>query len=143
MTDRLAALRVPAHVGVMLGVSTAAYAVTLAGVTALQAGSEAELAAERAPAIARIDGLAARNQQLTDALQAAGASYDAVAAAYGAAGARLVDLEAALASLATSVQLIDGASRSLPSSIALPRVGRPSSGGAPATSSTTGASGAP
>lgn len=143
MTDRLASLRVPAHVGVMLGVSTAAYAVTLAAVTGMQASSEATLAAERAPVIARIADLNARNQALTDDLALAGRHYDAVARAYLDAGGQLADLETALASLATSVQSIDGVSRSLPTSVSLPRVSRASSGGAPATSSTTGASGAP
>jgi hypothetical protein len=142
MTDRPAALRIPAHVGVMLGVSTAAYAVSLAGVAALQAGSEAELAAERAPALTRIEAIAARNQQLADALDAAGGTYNSIAATYAAAGGRLADLEAALGGLAGSVQRIDGVSRSLPSTVALPKVSRVSSGGsAPATSSTTGASG--
>lgn len=154
MTDRLAGLRlaglglpglrIPPHVGVMLGVSTAAYAVTLAGVTGLQAGGEAALAAERAPAIARIEDLATRNAALTADLQLAGKSYDTAAQAYLAAGGRMADLEAALANLATSVQRIDGVSRSMPTGVTLPRVGRATSGGgAPATSSTTGASGAP
>jgi hypothetical protein len=143
MTDRLAALRVPPHVGVMLGVSTAAYAVALAGVTGLQAAGDAELAADRAPAIAAIEDVSARNQALADALQQAGSRYDEVAQAYAAAGGRLSDLEAALTDLATSVQRIDGVSRSLPTSVSLPRVSRQvsSGGGAPATSSTTGASG--
>jgi hypothetical protein len=146
MTDRRGAGWVrlgPPHIGVMFGLSTAAYAVTLAGVTALQSGSEAALAAERAPAIARIDTLAAGNQRLADELAAAGATYNSVAAAYSAVGGSLADLEAALGGLATSVKHIDGVSRSLPSKIALPSVGRVSSGGggAPSTSSTTGASG--
>jgi hypothetical protein len=141
MTDRLAVLRIPPHVGVMLGVSTAAYAVTLAGVTGLQANSETALIAERAPAIARIDGLTARNQQLIDALVAAGATYDAASASYAAAGDRLTALEAALTDLAASVERIDGVSRLLPSSIALPKMSRPSVGGVPTTSATTGASG--
>lgn len=144
MTDRLAPLRVPPHVGVMLGVSTAAYAVTLAGVTALQATSEAELAAERAPAIARLQDLATGNDRLAAEVALAGQRYDAAAQAYTAAGGRLADLESALADLATSAQAIDGVSRSLPNAASLPRVSRVSVGGAaPATSSTTGASGVP
>ena len=144
MTDRLGAFRVPPHVTVMLGVSTAAYAVTLAGVTGMQATSEAGLAAQRAPAIARVQDLATRNDALAADLALAGQRFDAVAAAYVAAGGRVSDLESALASLATSTHAIDGVSRSLPTGAALPRVTRVAVGGtAPATSATTGASGAP
>ncbi|HXI46483.1 MAG TPA: hypothetical protein VNH13_09295 [Candidatus Acidoferrales bacterium] len=147
MTDRLgrlAALRVPSHVAVLVGVSTAAYAVTLAGVTVNQASGEAALAAERAPAIAGIQDIAERNARLTADLEAAGTNYDRVSQAYLAAGGRLSDLEAALAALATSVGTIDGVSKAMPATVSLPRVSRPrTSGGAPATSATTGASGAP
>jgi hypothetical protein len=130
-------------VGILLGASTAAYAVTLAAVTGLQATSEAELVAERAPAIAGVQDLGARNQDLSDTLTAAGQRYDALARAYATAGGSLADLETALADLATSVQAIDGVSRTLPASIPLPKVSRVSVRGAPATSATTGASGAP
>jgi hypothetical protein len=147
MTDRLGrlpSLHLPAHVAVLVGVSTAAYAVTLAGVTVNQAGTEAATAAERAPAIAAIRGLADRNRQLTADLAASGANYDRVSQAYLAAGGTLADLEAALAALATSVGKIDGVSKALPVTVTLPHVSRPrTSGGAPATSSTTSASGAP
>ncbi|HJW21738.1 MAG TPA: hypothetical protein VJ506_04840 [Candidatus Limnocylindrales bacterium] len=140
---RLSAPRIPAHIGVLLGASTAAYAVTLAGITGLQATSEADLAAERAPAVAGVQDLGAKNQELGNALAAAGLHYDSLTRAYAAAGGRLADLEAALADLVTSVQAIDGVSRSMPASIPLPKVSRVSVGGAPATSSTTGASGVP
>ncbi|HYL41667.1 MAG TPA: hypothetical protein VET90_10185 [Candidatus Binatus sp.] len=139
-TDRL---RIPTHVCVLLGASTAAYAVTLAGVTALQAGAEAQQAAARAPAIAGVQDLGTQNQALSDALVSAGQRYDEVARGYTLAGGRLTSLEASLANLATTVQSIDGVSRSLPASVPLPRVTRVSVGAAPATSATTGASGAP
>jgi hypothetical protein len=142
-SGRLSGLRVPAHVGVLLGASTAAYAVTLAAITGLQATSEAELAAERAPAVAGVQNLGARNQDLGNALAAAGQRYDSLAREYAAAGGQLSSLEAALADLASSVQAIDGVSRSLPASVPLPKVTRVTVSGAPATSSTTGASGVP
>lgn len=139
----LPSLRLPMHVGVLLGASTAAYAVTLAAVTGLQAASEADLIAERAPAIAGVHDLAARNQDLGDALVVAGQRYDGLNRAYAAAGGRLTALEAALADLATSVQAIDGVSRSLPASVPLPKITRVVVSGAPATNATTSASGAP
>lgn len=143
LLNRLPSLRVPAHVGVLLGASTAAYAVTLAGVTGLQAATDAEQAAEQAPAVAGLQDLAARNQALGNALAAAGQRYDELASAYTVAGGQLTDLGTALGGLSTSVQAIDGVSRSLPATAPLPKIGRASIGGAPATSSTTGASGAP
>ncbi len=141
--ERLAHLRVPAHVGVLLGASTAAYAVTLAAVTGLQASTEAQQAAERAPAVAGVQDLGARNQALGDSVAAAGQRYDELAGRYALAGSQLASLEAALADLATSVQAIDGVSRALPASVPLPKVTRVTVGSAPATSATTGASGAP
>ena len=141
--ERLASLRVPAHVGVLLGASTAAYAVTLAAVTGLQASTEAQQAAERGPAIAGVHALGAQDQALSDTLAAAGQRYDELARDYSLAGGRLTSLEAALADLATSVQAIDGVSRALPASVPLPKVARVTVGSAPATSATTGASGAP
>jgi hypothetical protein len=142
MTDLLR--RVPPHVAVFLGLSTAGYAVSLAGVTALQAHDEAILAAERAPSIATIQDIAAKNASFAAALATAGGDYQAAVDAYTAAGGRLADLEASLAGLASSVKTINGVTTNLPTSVALPKVTRHvSSGTAPATSSTTGASGAP
>ncbi len=127
----------------MLGVSTAAYAVTLAGVTGLQAASEAAQIAERAPVVAGVQDVHGRNQRLAHDLAAAANEYQMEADAYQGVGPRLAELETALAGLATSVQSIDGVSRSLPSHISLPTVSRVSApaAGAPATSATTGASG--
>lgn len=137
-------LRLPPHIGVFLGASTAAYAVTLAGVTALQARSEAALIADRAPVVAGVDAIAARNEQLAAALSAAGADYQAATDAYVANGGRLADLEQALAALAAKVAQIDGVSRSLPTGANLPKVvRRVTTSSAPATSATTGASGVP
>lgn len=137
-------LHLPAHIGVFLGASTAAYAVTLAGVTALQAQGEAALIADRAPVVAGIDSIAARNEQLAAALSAAGTEYQAASDAYVANGGRLADLEQALAALASKVAQIDGVSRSLPAGVNLPKVARRvTTSTAPATSATTGASGVP
>ncbi len=141
--ERLGALRIPPHIGVMLGVSTAAYAVTLAGVTGLQAASETSQIADRAPVVAGLQDLHARNGQLARDLAASANEYQMEATAYQGVGPRLADLETALAGLATSVKSIDGVSRSLPSHVSLPTISRVSgpAAAAPATSATTGASG--
>ncbi|MEO8463177.1 MAG: hypothetical protein ABI555_08190, partial [Chloroflexota bacterium] len=54
MIDRLRSVRTPPHIGILLGLSTGAYAMTLGGVTLLQSISEAALIADRTPAVAAI-----------------------------------------------------------------------------------------
>jgi hypothetical protein len=136
--------RLPPHLAVFLGASTTGYALSLAGVTALQARAELDLAAARQPAILGVQAVAARPDALARSLAAADSHYQSDVAAYAAAGGRLAELDAALAALAGSVKAINGVTTTLPTSVALPRVARQvASGGAPATSSTTGASGAP
>ena len=142
MTDRLALPRIPSHLVVMLGASTATYAVTLAGVAGLQARVDAGLAATRQPTIAAISELQAGHDDLAARLAEARGSYTRTANAYEAAGSSLEALSARLGALAATVADIDGASRSMPTSIRLPTVRQPVAAvRAPATHATTGASG--
>lgn len=134
-------LRVPAHVVVLLGASTAAYAVMLAGITADQSRADAVVAAQRAPVLAGLEALTKGHDELLDRVGRAQAEYDTTAAAYETAGQRIVTFEAQLATLATGVAQIDGVSRTLPTKIALPPVRSIGSVSVPATHSTTGASG--
>jgi len=142
MTDVVGALRrVPAHIGVMLGLSTAAYAVTLAGVAADQSQAETATAAARAPAVAAVDSLTHGNDQVDAALARADEVLAAVGKDYQLAGARLAALEATLNGFAGSVAQIDGVSRALPATVPLPAVSTSSRSSVPATHATTGASG--
>jgi len=142
MTDVLASLRrVPAHIGVMLGLSTAAYAVTLAGVAADQSQAEAATAAARAPAVAAVDSLTHGNDDVDAALARADTMLAAVSRDYQLAGERLAALEGALNGFAGSVAQINGVSRALPASVPLPAVTMSSRSSVPATHATTGASG--
>lgn len=136
-----AALRLPAHVAVMLGLSSAGYAVILAGVAANQGRAEAALAAERAPALAAVASITQVNDSLTETLSGAGLEYTAIANAYDQAGGGLEALDAALAGLAGSVAQIDGVSRALPATVPLPAVSRSVRTVVPTTHATTGASG--
>ena len=111
---------VPAHVGTMLGLSVAGYGMALALVTGLQATSEAAIAADRAPVAAAIDDIAARHDRLGQTLQAAGSA----AAGYQVVADSLAAVEDRLATLASSVAAVDGASKALPASVALPPVVR-------------------
>lgn len=79
--------RHPVHVVVAVGITAGLYAVSLAGVTALQGKADAQVAADRAPAadaVARLtdshDALESRLTQLDDAYAAAADRYKSVAA---------------------------------------------------------------
>ena len=138
----LPSIAVPAHIGVLLGLSTGAYALSLAFVSGLQASSEAAIAAQRAPALATIDALDRGHTRLEADLLAARSAYEAAAAAYAASGAGFQDLEARLADLATVVAEVNGTAASMPTTVKLPSVSRSVSGAtAPAVHATTGASG--
>jgi hypothetical protein len=136
-------LGLPSHVIVMLGASTATYALVLAGVAGLQSRSEADLAALRAPSVDGLASLAAGHDAVSARLRAAQDAYNAAVQAYLDAGGSLDAVEASLGSFAAVVAEIDGVSRSMPSGVKLPKVQRVSgsTGSTPTTQATTGASG--
>lgn len=139
MTDRLP---VPAHVGVLFGLSAGAYAITLAAVAGFQSTDEARMAAERAPTVAAIGQLQAGHDDLKARLDAARAAYEAAAGAYAIVGGRFEALEGDLATLAATVGEIQGAAAALPDSVKLPKITTSvRSVSTPTTHSTTGASG--
>lgn len=138
----LRTLGVPAHVGVIMGLSAGAYALSLAAVTGLQSSTEAGLAADRAPAIAEIDVLQRDHLELERRLESAKNAYQEAAAAYSSTGDGFAAMEAKLGNLATLMTEINGTAASLPTSVRLPAVSRNVSGGsAPAVHATTTASG--
>jgi hypothetical protein len=142
MTDGRSFAGLPAHVWVMLGASTAGYALLLAGVAGLQSRNEADLIAARQPAVDGVAAVASGHDALIRRLEDARAAYAATVDRYVAAGGSLDALDGNLGSLAGLVAEIDGVSRSLPTSVKLPAVKRSvSSVSAPSTSGTTGASG--
>jgi hypothetical protein len=144
MTDtRVGVLaRLPTHVWVLFGASTAGYALLLAGVAALQSNADADLVAARQPAVDGVAEVVAGHDALSKRLEAAGAGYSAAADAYTAAGGTLDALHAQVGLLAGLVAEIDGVSRSMPDAVKLPAVRRTVvTTKAPTTSGTTGASG--
>ena len=142
MTDASRLAGLPTHVWVMLGASTAGYALLLAAVTGLQARNEADLIAARQPAVDGVSMLAAGHDTLRARLDAARAAYAATVDEYMAAGGTLDALHEQVGSLAGLVAEIDGVSRTLPTTVKLPVVKRSvTSVSAPTTSGTTGASG--
>lgn len=135
-------LRVPAHIGVLLGLSTGAYALSLALVSGLQASSEAAIAAQRAPALATIGALDRGYASLEADLRAARSAYQAAAGTYAATGSGFQTMEARLADLAAAVGQVNGSAAAMPATVRLPSVSQAVSGAAaPAVQATTGASG--
>lgn len=135
-------LRLPAHLGIFLGLAAGGYAVCLAAVTSLQSSTEARIAADRAPALATIRMVQADHARLEQRLESARAAYAAAAEAYRVSGSGLATMEAKLSELATLMTEINGTASSLPATVKLPSV-RGSVGGrsAPAVHATTTASG--
>ncbi|HEX5589283.1 MAG TPA: hypothetical protein VFX65_03205, partial [Candidatus Limnocylindrales bacterium] len=84
--DRRPGISVPLHVGVLLGLSTGAYALTLAAVTGVQSAADAAARSERAPTVAAIEAMAAEHDRLASRLEAARTAYESAAGTYGAAG---------------------------------------------------------
>jgi hypothetical protein len=138
----LPSIGIPAHVGVLLGLSTGAYALALAFVSGQQASAEAAIAAQRAPALATIGALERGHSGLEADLTAARSAYEAAAAAYAATGSGFQDLEARLADLSAAVAKVNGTAASMPTTVRLPSVSRSvTAAPAPAVHAATGASG--
>ena len=149
---REAIITSPARAGMLIGASAAVYAVTLAGVAGLQARTDAETAANRAPYVAVVAETRAANDRLQAAVTQADTQARALAADYGSAAANVTAYQARIDALAALVAKVQGSAAALPAQIALPSVTMhgavaSSSGGggraAPATSSTTSASAKP
>lgn len=144
MTERAA--RRPVHLAVLTGAAAGVYAVTLAGVTGLQASTDSRLAAARDPIAAAIAEQRAEHDRLEAAVERAGAAYGAAAARYATLLETLGDHEGALAALGADVAAAEGSAASLvvPARPALPSVSSAAgTRGAPRprTNATTGASG--
>ena len=149
---REAILNTPARAGMLLGASAAVYALTLAGISGLQAETDASVAAARAPYQDIVAQTRAANDELEARIVKANAEVRALVATYGEVGSDVEAYEARLDSLAALVAEVQGSAAALPARIKLPTVtmrgavaGSSRSGGGTTrrTTATTGASGAP
>ncbi len=141
-----AASRGPVHVAVAVGVTAGLYAVSLAGVTALQAGTDARLAAERAPAAAAVEALRTNHDQADAAMARIDAAYVGAAAAYQRVADEIASHGVALASLDKRIAAVEGSAAALrvPTVSRLPSVSsRTVYVARPATNACTTASGSP
>ena len=107
------ATRRPVHVAVTVGVTAGLYAVSLAGVTALQHNTDARLAVERAPAAAAVETLRRANDALDADLAGLSSGYAGAAGTYRVVSDRIGAHESALASLGKRVAAVEGSASSL------------------------------
>jgi hypothetical protein len=145
MTKEKAAMtdaRRPIHLAVMVGASTALYAISLAGVTAIQSDADRALMLRQSPAENATARVGKGNDRLEATLGHAADAYTEAAARYDALAPRLDDMETSLEKLAGRVEAVSGAARALPARVSLPSVHRSAPAATrPRTAARTGASG--
>ena len=130
------------HVGVLVGVSTAAYAATLAGITTLQSASDATLIAAREPIARTVDSVASDHGALERQRHGATDRYSTIAGEYAALGPAIDDLELSLDRLAAMTRRVGASAAQLPARVALPSVrSAPGRAAPPTTHAVTRASG--
>ena len=136
--------RRPLHLAVLFGASTALYAVSMAGIAAIQSGADRSLVARQAPADDAADRLRAGHDDLDTRLARLAAAYARAASGYDALSTSLGVTESSLDAYAVRVEAVSGAAQSLPARVRLPAVStnvvvRTTT--RPRTSASTGASG--
>jgi uncharacterized protein YlxW (UPF0749 family) len=144
---RAAILDTPARAGMLIGISAAVYAVSLAGVAGLQFQTQTATAAAQAPMLAALDRTRAANDALEATLIAADARARALEGEYASVGTNAAAFQRQLDDLASLVADVKGSAAALPTTISLPTVkahGAVSgSSRAPSTAGVTSASGKP
>jgi len=139
MTER----RYPIHLAVLVGASTAAYAVSLAGITALQSTADLTAVDRQSPVEQMATRIRVGHDRLQDELARSADAYAASASRYDEIAANLAALETSLDAYAGQIGQVSGAARALPARVRLPVVSRSvtTTVTKPRVRSTTGASG--
>jgi hypothetical protein len=144
---RAALLDTPARAGMLIGVSAAVYAVSLASVAGLQFQTQTATAQAQAPMVAALERTRAANDALEATLLAADARASTLEAEYASIGTDAASFQQRLGELASLVADVKGSAATLPTAIRLPTVkshGAVSgSTRAPSTAGSTSASGKP
>lgn len=141
-----AVLSTTTRAGMLIGVSAAVYAVSLAGVAGLQAQTVADAAAENQPAIDALGQAKAANDALAASISDADGRIRALAAQYNSMGQDMAAYQARLDQLGTLVSTIRGSAAAMSAKITLPSVsihGSIGGGGGGTVIVTTTASGKP
>ena len=110
------------HIGVLVGVSTAAYAAALAGVTTLQAATDRAMIAASARVGRAVDAVSADHDVLEHRLGNATDRYARIAAAYSDLGPAIDDLESSLDDLTALSGRLGTSAAQLPRRVTLPAV---------------------
>lgn len=139
MTER----RLPVHIAVLVGASTAAYAISLAGTTAMQSSADQALLLARAPSLEAAARISDGNDRLEADIASSTAAYAGSAAHFAELSTDLTALDMSLEAYAGRMAKVSGAVRALPARVSLPRVSRSvtSTSSKPRVAASTGASG--
>lgn len=132
--------------GVLIGVSAAVYAASLATVAGLQAQTQADAAAAVQPAVDALASAQAANDQIEAAIKDADGRLQALAHDYNAAGTDMTAVQAQLSELSALVAKIQGTAAAINTNFKLPTVsirGAIGGGGGGTVVTTTTASGKP
>ncbi len=135
--------------GVLIGVSAAVYAVSLATVSGLQSQSQAQAAADTQPALDALAGARAGNDQIDAAVKDASARLQALTHDYNTASTDMTAYQANFAKLSALVAEIQGSAAAMNANFKLPAVtmngaiGGGGGGGGSVVVTTTSASGKP
>jgi hypothetical protein len=133
--------RLPLHLAAFLGCSTGAYALTLAGVTAVQSATDSALERERAPLTRSLETIAADHDTLDRAIVELSDQYDRLTATYTGLGGVFDAYERGLDAVSGMASSITKSASSMPTRVSLPSLRSAPRRAAPATHATTGASG--
>ena len=98
--------RRPLHLAVLFGASTALYAVSMAGIAAIQSGADRSLVARQAPAGEAADRLRAGHDDLDTRLARLAAAYARAASGYDALSTSLGVTESSLDAYAGRVEAV-------------------------------------
>ena len=144
---RAGAARRPVHVVVAAGMTAGLYALSLAGVTALQSGASAQIAADSAPAAGAVAGLERAHDAMEHRLETLASMYATAASRYRTISDGIAGHEQALAALGQQVKAAAGSAGalSMPNVAPLPAVSTSvaSGGSRPVVNACTTASGKP
>lgn len=131
------------HLGVLVGVSTAGYAASLAGVTMLQSASDRAIIGTRDPVARSTAAIAAHHDTIEQAMRDATDRYTEIAVRYAGLDPGIGALEGKLDDLDILAHRITDTAASLPTRVKLPAVhAAPAPVAAPRIHAVTGASGA-
>jgi len=108
--------------GVLVGVSAAIYAISLASVAGLEAKNQAQAAADVQPALSTLASTTAANDEMEAALKDASARLTQLAHDYDATGTDLAAYQAKFDQLSSLVAKIQGSAAAMNANFKLPKV---------------------